>query len=130
MAIELFREQFLTMILYDWKIGSNWRGNHTRLVAARRDQTSSDRTVLNWFHEHERGKLNASYSSRSGRPRTVVTADAVRLIIDDDPHVTYPHIKLSLWINSPAIYSILHDYSKLRKVCTQWVPHSLTNDQK
>ena len=56
--------------------------------------------------------------------------DAVRLMIDDDPHVTYQQIDFSLGINSPAIYSILHDHLKLRKVCARWVKHSLTNDQK
>ena len=71
--------------------------------------------------------------SRSGRPRTAVTdemIDAVRLMIDDDQHVTYQQIEFSLGKNSPAIYSILHDYLKLRKICAQWVKHSLTNNQK
>ena len=71
MAIELSREQFRTMILYDWKIGLNYRESHLHFVAARRDQASSDRTVLNWFHEDERGKLDVSDSARFGRPHTV-----------------------------------------------------------
>jgi [histone H3]-lysine36 N-dimethyltransferase SETMAR len=39
-------------------------------------------------------------------------------------------IECSLKISSPAIYSILHDYLKLRKFRTRWVPHQLTHDQK
>ena len=115
MVIELSREQFRTMILYHWKIGLNYRESHVRLVAAWGDQAPSDRTVLNWFHEYEHGKLDVSDSPRSGRPRTAVTdemIDAVRLMIDDDPHVTYQQIDFSLGINSPAIYSILHDHFK------------------
>ena len=34
MAIELSREQFPTVILYDWEIGLNYRERHVRLVAA------------------------------------------------------------------------------------------------
>ena len=55
MTIELSREQFRTMILYDWKIGLNYRETHVSLVVAWVDQGPSDRTVLNWFHEYERG---------------------------------------------------------------------------
>ena len=56
--------------------------------------------------------------------------DAVRLMIDDDPHLTYQQIDFSLWINSPVIYSILHDHLKVRKICARWVKHLLINDQK
>ena len=97
------------------------------------NQAPSDRTVLNCFHEYERGKLDVSDLSRSGRTRTALTdemIDAVGLMIDDDPHVTYQQIEFSFGINSPAIYSILHDHLKLRKVCARWVKHSLTNEQK
>jgi histone-lysine N-methyltransferase SETMAR len=133
MALELSREQFRTMILYGWKIGLNYRESHARLVAAWGDQASSDRTVLNWFHEYERGKLDVSDAPRSGRPRTAVSdemIDAVRLLIEDDPHTTYQQIECSLEISSPAICSILHDHLKLRRVCARCVPHQLTNDQK
>ncbi|CAF4656764.1 unnamed protein product [Rotaria sp. Silwood2] len=102
-------------------------------MAAWGDQAPSDRTILNWFDGYERGKLAVSDSPRSGRPRAAVTdetIDAVRLMIDDDPHLTYQQIECSLEIYSPAIYSILRDHLKLRKVCARWVPHLLTTDQK
>ena len=133
MAFELSREQFRTMILYDWKIGLDYKESHARLIAAWGDQAPSDRTVLNWFHEYERGKLDVSDAPRPGRPRTAVTDEmigAVRLLIEDDPHMTYQQIECSLEISSPAIYSILHDHLKLRKLCARWVPHQLTHDQK
>ena len=34
MVIELFREQLCTMILDDWKIGSNYRESRARLMVA------------------------------------------------------------------------------------------------
>ena len=72
-------------------------------------------TVLKWFHEYEHGKLDVFDSSHSGRIRSAVIdemIDAVRLMIDDDPHLTYQQIDFSLGINSPVIYSILHDSFK------------------
>ncbi len=66
-------------------------------------------------------------------PETAVneqTIDAVRAIIENDPHSTYEQIEDISSINSPAINSIIHDYLKLREVCARWVSHQLTNDQK
>ncbi|CAF1196972.1 unnamed protein product [Rotaria sp. Silwood1] len=74
-----------------------------------------------------------SYAARPGRPQTSVneqTIDAVRTIINNDPHSTYQQIEDILGISSPAINSIIHDYLKLHKVCTLWVPHQLTDGQK
>ena len=39
-------------------------------------------------------------------------------------------IECSLKICSSAVYLILHDHLKLRKIWTRWVLHQLTNDQK
>ncbi len=96
-------------------------------------QAPSDRTVLNWFHEFQRNNLSVEDAARSSHPKTFVTEqtiDVVRTIIENDPHSTYKQIEDILRISSPAINSIIHDYLKLRKVCTRWVPHQLTNDQK
>ena len=103
---------------------------------------SRDWTILKWFHEYERGKLDVFDSSHSRRTHTEITdemIDAVRLMIDDDPHLTYQQIDFSLGINSPAIYSVLHDHLKVRKICAWWVkpfihqwsktnPNSIWND--
>ena len=70
---------------------------------------------------------------RSGRPSTSLTeqtSDAVRKIIEDDPHSTYQQIETILGISSKAINSIIYDYLNLRKVCGGWVSHTLTDDQK
>jgi histone-lysine N-methyltransferase SETMAR len=133
MSFQLSREQFRTMILYDWKIGLTYNDSHARLVQAWGDQAPCDTTVLRWFHEFQRNNFSVEDAARPGRPRTSVneqTIDAVRTIIENDPHSTYKQIEDILGIHSPAIYSIIHDYLKLRKVCARWVPHQLTNDQK
>ena len=119
------------MILYGWKIGLNYRESNPRLVAAGRDQAPSYRTVLNWFHEYACRTLDVSNSPRYGRPRTVLTDEkinVVRLMINDDLHLTYQQIEFYLRINSSTIYLILHSHLKLGKICARWVSHSLTND--
>ena len=61
---------------------------------------------------------------------TEQTIDAVRKIIEDDPHSMYQQIEAILGISSMAVNSIIHDYLNLRKACARWVPHTLTDDQK
>ncbi|CAF3191232.1 unnamed protein product, partial [Rotaria sp. Silwood2] len=85
------------------------------------------------FHEFQRGEYTIEDAARPGRPRTAVneeTIDAVRAIIENDPHSAYEQIEYILSIGSPAVNSIIHDYLKLRKVCARWAPHQITEDQK
>ena len=133
MGFELSYEQFRTMILYDWRIGLTYNDCHARLVQAWVQQATSDHTIFNWSPEFQLNKFNVQDTPRSGHPSTSVTEltiDAVRKIIEDDPHSTYQQIEAILGISSMAINSIIHDYLSLRKVCARWMLHTLTYDQK
>ena len=93
----------------------------------------SHHTVFNWFREFQCNKFSVQNVPRLGRPSTTVTEqtiDAVRKLIEDDPHSTYQQIEAILGIDFRTINSIIHDYLNLRKVCGGWVPHTLTDDQK
>ncbi|CAF1130283.1 unnamed protein product [Rotaria sordida] len=117
MSFQLSREQFRTMILYDWKIGLTYKDSHARLVQAWGKQAPSDHTVFNWFREFQRDNFSVQDAPRSGRPSTSVneqTIDAVRKIIEDDPHSTYQQIENILGISSTANNSIIHDYLNLK----------------
>ncbi|CAF3150738.1 unnamed protein product, partial [Rotaria sp. Silwood2] len=96
MSFQLSREQFRTRILYDWKIGLTYKDSHARLVQAWEKQAPSAHTVFNWFREFQRDNFSVQDAPRSGRPSRSVneqTIDAVRKIIEDDPHSTYQQIE-------------------------------------
>ena len=131
MNFQLSRERFRTMILYDWKIALTYKDCHARLVQAWGSNAPSHHTHC--FHQFQRNKFSVQHAPHSGRPSTSVTEqtiDAVRKIIEDDPHSTYQQIEATLGISSMTINSIIHDCLNLRKVCGGWVPHTLTDDQK
>ena len=133
MTFQLSREQFRTMVFYDWKTVLTYKDCHARLVQAWGEQAPSDHTVFNWFLEFQRNKFSVQDFPRSGRSSTSVTEqtiDAVRKIIEDDAHSTYQHIEPILGISSTPINSIIHDYINLRKACARWVSHTLTDNQK
>ena len=80
---------------------------------------SSHHTLFNCFHEFQRNKFSVQDAPHSIHPSTSVTEqtiDAVRKIIEDDPHSTYQQIETILGISSTPINSIIHDYLNLRKV--------------
>ena len=56
--------------------------------------------------------------------------DAVRELIIQDRHVTYCEIEASLGISSTTIHSILHEHLTIKKICSRWIAHNLTNAQK
>ena len=61
---------------------------------------------------------------RTGRARSAVTpenTEAVRQLINVDPHITYQQMQDTLQIRSAATESILHDYLGLRKITCRWV---------
>ena len=96
MVFELSRGQFRTMILYDQKSDLNYRESHACLVVASENHAPSDRTVLNCFDGYGRGKFNVFDVHGSERSRTAVIEemiDAVQLLLEDDPHLTYQQIE-------------------------------------
>ena len=110
------------MILYDWKIALAYKDCYARLVQAWGEQAPSAHTVFNCFRELQHNKFSVHDAPRSARPSTSVTEqtiDAVRKIMEDDPHSTYQQIEATLGISSMPINSIIHDYLNLRKVCAR-----------
>ena len=51
-------------------------------------------------------------------------------LIERDRHITYREIQASLGIDMKAIHTILHDHLSVRKLCSRWIPHNLTEAQK
>lgn len=121
------------MILYDFKSGLNESQSLERLQQAFGDLAPSRATIFRWFQEFKRGRASLKDEERSGRPATAVTEEniaAVEALVREDNRVTFKDIEAILEIGSPAISKILHDYLRVRKVSSRWVPHSLTDEQK
>lgn len=89
-------------------------------------------TIFRWYREFGRGNFELEDAPRSGRPASSVSQEnivAVRKLLEADRGVTYRQIEESLGLNAPTVHSILHNHLQVRKLCTLWVPHSLTEGQ-
>ena len=94
---------------------------------SRGSNAPSNHTVFNCFREFQCNKFSVEDAPRSDRLSTSLTEqtiEAVRKIIEDDPHPTYQQIETSLPPQS------IHYYLNIRKVYARWVPLTLTDDQK
>jgi hypothetical protein len=80
MTFELSREQFRTMILYNWKIGLTYKESHARLVQARGNQAPSVRTVLNWFHEFRQSNFSVEDAIHLNHSPTAVTEETFNAV--------------------------------------------------
>lgn len=131
--MEITREGFRWMIFYDFKKGLTPQQCVESLRSAFGNEAPSEKTVYNWFAEFRRGRTSVSDEYREGRPKSVVVPkniDAVRTMIKEDRHVTYREIEASLGMSKTAIHSILHEHLAVRKICSRWIPHNLTEAQK
>ena len=59
-----------------------------------------------------------------------IHVDAVNKLIASVCHVTHDEIETSLNISRTREHSILHDHLKMKKVCSRWIPHSLSQADK
>ena len=71
--MELEREHFRSMILYDFKCGLNESQTLERLTQAFGDLAPSRATDSRWFAEFKRGRTSLKDEERSRRPTSVVT---------------------------------------------------------
>ncbi|CAH1984861.1 unnamed protein product [Acanthoscelides obtectus] len=90
-------------------------------------------TIFRLYREFQRHNFTLEVAETEGRPQTSVTEEnitAVRKMLDEGRRMTNQQIEEILHLYAPAIHSILHDHLHVRKLCSLWVPHSLTKKQK
>ncbi|GFU32720.1 hypothetical protein NPIL_182571 [Nephila pilipes] len=131
--MELNREHFRAIIFHNFRRGLSRQECFDELNSLYSDKAPSYSTVKNWYNEFNRGRCSIQDESRAGRPKSVVVPEkinAVRELIKQDRHVTYREIEASLDISMTSINKILHEHLSVKKICSRWIPHNLTNAQK
>lgn len=121
--MKLNREHFRALIFYDYRKGLTKQQCANQLHSIFGDEAPSLRSVSNWYNEFKNGRNSLEDGFRKGRPKSAVlpeTVDAVREMINQDPHVTYRQIEASVGISSTSVHKILHEHLAMGKlnVCT------------
>lgn len=114
-------------------LGVNPTSIHEELTTAHGHGVVSYPTVQRWSKKTSDGNMEIEDNARSGRPVTGPTEEniqAVRSLIDQDPHSTYDDIEEETSLSRGTIQTIIRNYLKLKKITSRWVPHELTPKQK
>ena len=86
-----------------------------------------------WVKTLKAGKFSVEDDTRLGRPKTSVTKTniiAVKIVVEQDARLSVKDIASCTGISEGSVQTILTKRLDLRKVCTKWVPHLLTEEQK
>ena len=90
-------------------------------------------TVCKWVCRFNDGQESIENDPRVGRPVSVLTEKnvaTVKMLIEEDACYTLQEIEELSGIHSSSVLKILRERLRLRKICTRWVPHLLTDKQK
>ena len=90
-------------------------------------------TVCKWVRLFNDGWESIENDPRVGRPVSVLTEKnvaTVKTLIEEDARYTVQEIEELSGIHSSIVFMILRERHGLRKICTCWVPHLLTDEQK
>ncbi|GBP38999.1 Putative uncharacterized protein FLJ37770 [Eumeta japonica] len=96
------------------------------------DENPSFAPVYSWFNEFKRGRTSFTDDLRevcSFMAKTKNNISAVRHMIKTNKRITYQQIRVSLGIDISQVHKIPHEYLAVRKLCSRWVLHSLTEAQ-
>ena len=90
-------------------------------------------TVCKCLHHFNDGRESIENYPRAGRPVSVLTEKnvaTVKTLIEEDARYTMQEIEDLSGIHLSSVLKILRERLGLRKICTRWVPHLLTDEQK
>ena len=90
-------------------------------------------TVCKWARLFNDGRESIENDPRVGRPVSVLTEKNVSIVkkfIEEDTRYTVQEIEEFSGIHLSSFLKILRERLGLRKICTSWVPHLLTDEQK
>lgn len=120
-------------IFVRFKLGFNPTSIHADLVEVFGDQAPSYATVTRWVVKFSEGRDDLEDEDRIGRPITVSTQaniDLVSTVIEENPFSTYDDIQAQTSLCHGTINHIIHDYLKMKKITSRWVPHLLSPENR
>lgn len=126
-------EEQRSVVRFLWAKGHKPSEIHRDMRGVYGDDCMDRSNVSRWCTFFQEGRVNLSDSPRSGRPTTAAIPQNVRGIeaaILNDRRVQLRALSQKFNISYGAVYDIVHENLKFRKVSARWVPKNLTDDHK
>ncbi|GBL84032.1 hypothetical protein AVEN_100893-1 [Araneus ventricosus] len=90
-------------------------------------------SIFRWCQRYEAGRVNIKGLPRPGQAHVVTnstTISAVDELIRQNRRITTREIAVELSISKGNVHHIIHEKLGYGKVCAQWVPKHLPENQK
>ncbi|CAF3030180.1 unnamed protein product, partial [Rotaria sp. Silwood2] len=106
---------------------------YDELYSVHGDEAPSYRTVRRWAQWFCEGREEIEDEARPGRSITETISEnieQVRLLIDDDPHITIEEMQEQTGLSHGTVQRIITDHLNLKKVTARYTPKDLTDFQR
>ena len=120
-------------VYIEFKRGRSAKDIHAQLIASGVPGVPDSTTVWRWHTAYQNGKESFRDDPRSGRPSSARTDAKVQLIqqaVSDYPNQSLRCLSDQFDISKDSVGRILKNDLHMRKVCAQWVPHALSEQNK
>jgi len=90
-------------------------------------------TIAHWANRFCDGRVSIADDTRSGRLKTATTEENVKVVADalqEDCHMTLMELSEATGLSAASVHQILREDLKKRKICSGWVPHALSDEEK
>jgi len=125
------KEEQLVAIKFCCKFDFSATKTVEMILKAYGDAALSRTTIFEWHKRFREGRESVKDDELSGRPtsRTDDNIAAIDKMFKEDRNVTSRLIADTLGIPKTMVLRILRDGLKKRKLCSRFVPHTLTREQ-
>ena len=130
---EYIQVEQCAVVHFLWAKGLSTKEMHCEMCPMYGDNCFSQKTVFNWIQEFNKGSQSIRDQEHPGRPAEVsteTTVQHVEWIIRNDQHVSIDGIAHAVGCSHGTVYIIMHEQLKFRKVCAQWTPCRLSEEEK
>lgn len=120
-------------IKFCFKIGKTASETYELLKIAYGDAAMSRSRTFEWYARFRDGRESTEDDQRCGRPTTKRTENEVakvRALVAADRRMTVRMLADELNMGKDTVHKILTEDLGKRKICSRFVPHFLTDDQK
>lgn len=120
-------------IKFCFKLGKTFTETLQLMKQVYGDECLSRSRVHEWYTRFKDGREDVNDDQHVGQSKFVITENAIKTVrefIKNQPKSSLKLMEMELNISKTSIYRILTEHLGLRKVCSRFVPHKLTDDQK
>lgn len=121
------------IIYYNFKRGLSKQECFDEMCSVLGQEVPSVRTVERWYLQFKRGEFELDDDPRPGRPAEVQVPENITRVekaIREDRRITYRQLEELLNIPISSLHNIVKKHLNVKKLCTLWVPHTLSEHQK